>query len=119
MLRTAVCFVLLLSSTVPSASEPVLKPQFVRLPPLAVEGDQGRLAVSQPRAALEEANAKATALMSAFEQRIDQQAHRALSSICDGCSPTIRQAKVRPFRIEATASTEGRIVDDPAQAPAN
>lgn len=103
----------------PSASEPWPKPLFVRLPPLAVEGGQGRPAVPQTKAALEEANAKTTALMNAFEQRIDHQAHRALSSICDGCSPSARQAKVRPVRIEATASTEGRIVDDPAQAPAN
>lgn len=119
MLRTAFCLTALLWFVSPSASEPWLKPLFVRLPPLAVEGEQSRPVVPQTRAALEEANAKAAALMNAFEQSIDRKAHRALTSVCDGCSPSTRQAKVRPLRVEANAFTEGRIVDDPAQAPAN
>ncbi|KQP33871.1 hypothetical protein ASF49_08410 [Methylobacterium sp. Leaf104] len=110
---------MLLASAVPSASEPWLKPLFVRLPPLAVEGDQGRPAVPQTRAALQEANAKAAALMNAFEHRIGQKAHRAMSSICQGCALSAQAAR-RPIRpMEATALTEEHIVDDPAQAPAD
>ena len=119
MLRTALCLTALLWFVSPSASEPWLEPRFVRLPPLTVEGEQGRPVAPQTRAALEEANAKAAALMEAFDWRITLRAQQATTSICNGCSPSARQAKVRPLRIEATASTEGRIVDDPAQAPGN
>lgn len=119
MLREAAFLVLLLSSVVPSASEPLLKPLYVRLRPLASEDDRNHAAEPQTKAALEEANAKATTLMNAFDLRIALSAQKATASICEGCSPTARHANVRPVRIEANASTEGRIVDDPAQAPAN
>ena len=119
MLREAVSLVLLLSSMVPSASEPLLKPLYVRLRPLASEDDRNHSVVPQTKAALEEANAKSTALMDAFDLRIALSAQRATTSICEGCSPTARQANARHVRIEANASTEGRIVDDPARAPAN
>ena len=119
MLRTASCLTALLWFVSPSASEPLLKPLFVRLPPLTVEGEQGLPVAPQTRATLEEANARAAALMDAFDQRITLRAQLATTSICNGCSPSARQPKARPLRIEATASTEGRIVDDPAQAPGN
>lgn len=119
VLRTTICLVLLHSSVLPSASEPGLKPLFVRLPPLAVEGDQSRAAVPQTRAELNEANARATALMDAFDRRIAQSALQATSSICNACSPSTPQRKAHPRRVEASALPEGRIVDDTAQAPAN
>lgn len=119
MLRAPLCLAALISSITPSLSEPLPKPMFVRLPPLAVEGDRGRAAVPQTRGALEAANAKASALMDAFDGRVARSAQQAIASICVGCSSSARQMKAYPRRVEATALPEGRIVDDPAQAPAN
>jgi hypothetical protein len=66
---------------------------------------------------LEAAHARAEAAMNVFDRRIASRARRAVLSICDGCASPRRSVEPSLERMEASARTEGEIVDDPAQAP--
>lgn len=117
MLRAAFSLIVVLSWAAPSSAQSLSPAPHVELPLQSIEGVPTASDSSQARAALDDANAKAAAAMDAFDQRITERAHRAVSSICDRCLPFAQALKPHPRRMEAVAPSDESVIRNPEQAP--